>query len=711
MPMQMALFAKCLVSVFASICLTMFVWGDGGSDAWASSEQITGSEGVVTGCNTNATTEAGEPEYTKNHSVWWKWTAPADATRAAFHTYGSDFDTVVGVYTGTAMNALTSVVSNDDHNRWGGVSSPGTEYASLVSFDVTPGAMYYICVAGKDENAHGNIRLGWCSGKDFALVTCDDGKTLLGFIGKCRDSLTIPDTITKIEQSAFDYDCDASVTNLESVTIPQSVTNIGLYAFCKCSNLSSVTYKGDEKAIAMDKYWPFYDTPFLANSLDGGDSGDTPEPHQESTVTLDLGGGTGTGSVKVAYGTKVGDIPVPTRANYKFAGWFTSPTGGTRVSDDTEITSDIKLYARWEEDTHPEEDTDVFYLYEDVVGAVPAAASVYDGYLYEGNDCVGTVLVKVGKPNKRTNLAAVKATVIGQDGKKKSLKAAEKGKVLIAADGPTTVMLVGGDTCEVTLGTYGMKGKYGDYYIDGARNVFSSKDASDKAVAAKILEYWKGAVNVAWEGSHGWNGISVSIANKGKAKVAGTLSDGIKVSANAQLIVGEKWCCVPALVTKKANMSFILWLPRNGNGSGAIGVIGIEDAAVGKPGALKQSGATFRIDADAFAAMWGKTAMPYLPNEVPVGGGTKWTLPKAGKVAYVRGTAEVDTAKLLDNPAALKLTYKAKDGTFKGSFKAYVDVKGKPKATTVNVVGVLVDGIGYGTATIKKVGSVPITVE
>ena len=37
-----------------------------------------------------------------------------------------------------------------------------------------------------------------------------------------------------------------------------------------------------------------------------------------------------------------------------------------------------------------------------------------------------------------------------------------------------------------------------------------------------------GAVNVAWEGAKGWNGLTVSIAAKGKAKVAGTLAGGAK---------------------------------------------------------------------------------------------------------------------------------------------------------------------------------------
>ena len=65
----------------------------------------------------------------------------------------------------------------------------------------------------------------------------------------------------------------------------------------------------------------------------------------------------------------------------------------------------------------------------------------------------------------------------------------------------------------------------------------------------------------------------------------------------------------------------------------------------------------------------------------------------------------------MNDPSGLKLTYKAKDGTFKGSFKVYSVNKGKIKTTTVNVTGFLLDGVGYGTATIKKVGSVEVTIE
>ena len=99
-------------------------------------------------------------------------------------------------------------------------------------------------------------------------------------------------------------------------------------------------------------------------------------------------------------------------------------------------------------------------LHDDEVvdGAAPTAAvSVYDGYLVDAlGNVKGTIQVKVGKPNAKTGLAAVKATVFGLDGKKKALKAAGKGKAAIAAGGPTAdyllanyrvVMFSGWNTC------------------------------------------------------------------------------------------------------------------------------------------------------------------------------------------------------------------------------------------------------------------------
>ena len=49
-------------------------------------------------------------------------------------------------------------------------------------------------------------------------------------------TVTIPDSVTRIGDGAFDY-----CTSLTSITIPDSVTSIGYLAFCGCKSLTSVT--------------------------------------------------------------------------------------------------------------------------------------------------------------------------------------------------------------------------------------------------------------------------------------------------------------------------------------------------------------------------------------------------------------------------------------------------------------------------------------
>ena len=90
----------------------------------------------------------------------------------------------------------------------------------------------------------------------------------------------------------------------------------------------------------------------------------------------------------------------------------------------------------------------------------------------------------------------------------------------------------------------------------------------------------------------------------------------------------------------------------------------------------------------------------------------KWAKPKQGAALPERYNAEsgkgllVDTSGDKTNLSAMKLTYTPKKGTFKGSFKVYA-LEGAGKATklkkyTISVSGVVVGGVGYGTATCKK---------
>jgi hypothetical protein len=92
-----------------------------------------------TGNNAGATAEANEPFHAGNleHSLWWRLQLSADAT-VVVRTEGSNFDTVLGVYTGTSLSLLTEVTSNDD--------SGGQQ--SQVSFPAQAGQIYHIAVDG-----------------------------------------------------------------------------------------------------------------------------------------------------------------------------------------------------------------------------------------------------------------------------------------------------------------------------------------------------------------------------------------------------------------------------------------------------------------------------------------------------------------------------------------------------------------------------------
>ena len=74
-------------------------------------------------------------------SVWFRYTPAANATLVA-DTVGSDFDTVLAVHRGTALDALTEVACNDDIDR------PGGNYRSRAEFAVTAGQTYYVQVGG-----------------------------------------------------------------------------------------------------------------------------------------------------------------------------------------------------------------------------------------------------------------------------------------------------------------------------------------------------------------------------------------------------------------------------------------------------------------------------------------------------------------------------------------------------------------------------------
>jgi hypothetical protein len=108
------------------------------NDNFANAHDLGG--GPTSGTNLDATAEPGEPDHyglAAEASVWYRWTAPGDGA-IRVNTCGSDFDTVLAVYTGSAIEALTPLTSNDD----------ACDFQSRVRFNATGGTTYRIAVDG-----------------------------------------------------------------------------------------------------------------------------------------------------------------------------------------------------------------------------------------------------------------------------------------------------------------------------------------------------------------------------------------------------------------------------------------------------------------------------------------------------------------------------------------------------------------------------------
>jgi Ca2+-binding RTX toxin-like protein len=116
----------------------------------------------IVGNNFDATGESGEPIHDNSSvlnkngelsSVWWSWTASANGI-VEIDTIGSDFDTVLAVYTGSSVSNLTPVTSNDN-------VLPISQ--SRVSFDAILGTTYHIAVDSivpfSQNEVEGNIAL------------------------------------------------------------------------------------------------------------------------------------------------------------------------------------------------------------------------------------------------------------------------------------------------------------------------------------------------------------------------------------------------------------------------------------------------------------------------------------------------------------------------------------------------------------------------
>lgn len=113
------------------------------NDDFATRARLAGGNFSVRSSNVGATAEPDEPTSSAGPggtSLWWEWTPTTTAT-VRLTTTGSDYDTFLSLYTGTALSSLALVAANDN---------TGTAVTSRLDFTVQAGVTYQISIDGRN---------------------------------------------------------------------------------------------------------------------------------------------------------------------------------------------------------------------------------------------------------------------------------------------------------------------------------------------------------------------------------------------------------------------------------------------------------------------------------------------------------------------------------------------------------------------------------
>jgi len=118
------------------------------NDDFGSRPRFTSNNLNLRSSNQSASAEIdqGEPAHADlpaSSTLWWEWVPPFSGT-VTVHTAGSNYDTVLAVYSGTTLGGLTRIEANDND------ASNSNALTSRLSFNAQGGVRYQIVVGGKN---------------------------------------------------------------------------------------------------------------------------------------------------------------------------------------------------------------------------------------------------------------------------------------------------------------------------------------------------------------------------------------------------------------------------------------------------------------------------------------------------------------------------------------------------------------------------------
>lgn len=125
------------------------------NDNFANATTLAGESAQASGRNNSGSLEPGEPRIlglAGGASLWYKWTAPRNA-RFQVSAFSYDFDTLLAVYTGSALDKLTLVTANDDTMSTADIKNVD----SRCNLDAVAGTTYYIQADTKATAVRGSV--------------------------------------------------------------------------------------------------------------------------------------------------------------------------------------------------------------------------------------------------------------------------------------------------------------------------------------------------------------------------------------------------------------------------------------------------------------------------------------------------------------------------------------------------------------------------
>lgn len=256
----------------------------------------------------------------------WDWNTKTGATftvTVAAATNKFYFNPTTGMITGyNGTDTVVVIPSKINGITVETIGHTAFRYSSVTSVTI-PDSVTFIS----------DSAFAYCS--SLTNISIPNSVTYIGFsaFNSCTSlkSITLPSSLSTIQSYAF-YNCG----NLKTIRIPVSVTSIGNCAFDVCPSLMTVTYPGSKTlwdAISKGSNNDVLENKLVCNQL-------------EATFTAD--GTTFAQPQTINRGEKFTKPAEPPKENHTFAGWYNGDEKFDFDADTTNAPNVLELVAKWD---------------------------------------------------------------------------------------------------------------------------------------------------------------------------------------------------------------------------------------------------------------------------------------------------------------------------------------------------------------------------